>query len=986
MPDAVKSSPKLRFSSLEALEQAAEVDKKKPQTSDVKQLEKVLPKLDLLLKDARLKGDDETTYIVASRYFDVFRTIHRSKNKNDTAWYSRYTHPKEALQLLESLKESLALRYKANSQTNGFRTPTERGESPVQPNGYTVYQSNSVTTEKKHKDLPAKDTKDPSEITAKDLNKLLKTNEASVLLLDLRSEEEFEKSHITCKNIINLPQDKIEGKLTATMIENMIDTPYKAAWRTRQVFDKVVIMDGGNTRLFESAAVKNLTAVLIEFSSEPIKSRPLLLTGGFYGFNTSFPHLTSDPHYRAPRQENTRLRNLANIRFPTMKLFSDAFGDYPATVSPKPFRPSAQRFEKPTDDFLPDKDGPVYIKDILGDVLPKIQHPNNSRRSPTPELIPQRRSEVITEIPAVDRGLKPRQSNPSVPSDTSLSSNKSDNGHDAFMASNHSNNGYDEVVNSSYVNHTRGSDEDLGDFSSYDDGRSQTLPTVKRSASTMPSVSRNSKPESTQSNSRNFPTSSEESSSRPASMDKLHERSINEQGNLEVRNVDAKSSTLPPGGKLSKVAKDEFFDPSVKVRNIPIIMENSPDVSKAPAQPPQPQRALKPLDTNRRVSFTLPDYPSPSQWYPCLEKPTEPGRTGLANLGNTCYMSGVLQCLSHTKLIRSFYLRNAQGEKMYRQKVNPNNNRGTKGLISVYMDLLMELLWSGRYRWISPVFMKDALTHYKREDFYGREQQDAFSALSAILGLLHQDTNQAKMVGASSQERRLALAEMEDSDQQSTTVLVNDAQKKHKLITDSYIDRLLMFLKENVVECQNCGYQSRTFTCDQMLNLWFPPVQDGYRPPDRSELSDLLNAEMCPSEPIEYKCKKCQRTGNAVQRHYFHSDPDILIVQFKRFGDSSSADEDDRFHKDTRFVNFSHSLSLAKFYKNPTGRKSEYKLYAVLDHFGTLSSGHYIANCLHSDTGKWLKFDDQTVTELSGSTPRDLISQHAYILFYERLS
>lgn len=46
-------------------------------------LEKVLPKLDLLLKEARLKGDDETTYIVASRYFDVFRTIHRSKNKND---------------------------------------------------------------------------------------------------------------------------------------------------------------------------------------------------------------------------------------------------------------------------------------------------------------------------------------------------------------------------------------------------------------------------------------------------------------------------------------------------------------------------------------------------------------------------------------------------------------------------------------------------------------------------------------------------------------------------------------------------------------------------------------------------------------------------------------------------------------------------------------------------------------------------------------
>ena len=82
-------------------------------------------------------------------------------------------------------------------------------------------------------------------------------------------------------------------------------------------------------------------------------------------------------------------------------------------------------------------------------------------------------------------------------------------------------------------------------------------------------------------------------------------------------------------------------------------------------------------------------------------------------------MNGVLQCLSHTRLVRNYYLRNEQGEKEYRKYVNPYNNRGTKGEISVCMDQLMELLWCGRYRYITPVFMKNALEKYKREEFKG---------------------------------------------------------------------------------------------------------------------------------------------------------------------------------------------------------------------------------------------------------------------------
>ena len=39
-----------------------------------------------------------------------------------------------------------------------------------------------------------------------------------------------------------------------------------------------------------------------------------------------------------------------------------------------------------------------------------------------------------------------------------------------------------------------------------------------------------------------------------------------------------------------------------------------------------------------------------------------------------------------------------------------------------------------------------------------------------------------------------------------------------------------------------------------------------------------------------------------------------------------------------------------------------YELYAVVDHFGDLRSGHYTATIKSQDDGKWYNFNDDTVT------------------------
>nr|CAD7399451.1 unnamed protein product [Timema cristinae] len=60
-------------------------------------------------------------------------------------------------------------------------------------------------------------------------------------------------------------------------------------------------------------------------------------------------------------------------------------------------------------------------------------------------------------------------------------------------------------------------------------------------------------------------------------------------------------------------------------------------------------------------------------------------------------------------------------------------------------------------------------------------------------------------------------------------------------------------------------------------------------------------------------------------------------------------------------------------------RYSQYNLYGVSNHYGTMEGGHYTAYCRNNVYGQWYKFDDQEVSELSTN---DVRTGAAYILFY----
>merc|ERR1711964_475931 len=101
-----------------------------------------------------------------------------------------------------------------------------------------------------------------------------------------------------------------------------------------------------------------------------------------------------------------------------------------------------------------------------------------------------------------------------------------------------------------------------------------------------------------------------------------------------------------------------------------------------------------------------------------------------------------------------------------------------------------------------------------------------------------------------------------------------------------------------------------------------------------------------------------------------------LVIHLKRFFGP--------IEKVETFVDAPLELDLGRWLRDPAPEcGAQYKLFAVVNHSGSLTSGHYTAygRIGEGASRHWYSFNDRSVTRVEES---DVISKAAYILFYER--
>ncbi len=111
------------------------------------------------------------------------------------------------------------------------------------------------------------------------------------------------------------------------------------------------------------------------------------------------------------------------------------------------------------------------------------------------------------------------------------------------------------------------------------------------------------------------------------------------------------------------------------------------------------------------------------------------GCVGLRNLGNTCFMNSMLQCLNASTPLRQYF-----ESKRYVNEINTKNALGTGGVLAASYGSLVEEMWAGSYSVVAPTDFKETLGRFAPQ-FAGYQQQDSMELFSYLLDNLHEDLN-----------------------------------------------------------------------------------------------------------------------------------------------------------------------------------------------------------------------------------------------------
>jgi hypothetical protein len=114
-------------------------------------------------------------------------------------------------------------------------------------------------------------------------------------------------------------------------------------------------------------------------------------------------------------------------------------------------------------------------------------------------------------------------------------------------------------------------------------------------------------------------------------------------------------------------------------------------------------------------------------------KPVAKGVVGLLNMGNTCYLNSILQCLTHIEPLTAYCM-----DDSFHALINSKNSSGMGGRMALaFAELLTDLSGQSATA-VAPGFIK-ALLSEKNALFNGMGQQDAHEALMCLLDAVHED-------------------------------------------------------------------------------------------------------------------------------------------------------------------------------------------------------------------------------------------------------
>ena len=336
------------------------------------------------------------------------------------------------------------------------------------------------------------------------------------------------------------------------------------------------------------------------------------------------------------------------------------------------------------------------------------------------------------------------------------------------------------------------------------------------------------------------------------------------------------------------------------------------------------------------------------------------GYTGLANLGNTCFLNACLQVMSHT-----YELAKLLDSQKCKKLIKPDSPDST--ILNEWSDL-RKIMWSNNGV-VSPnkfVHTVQQISRLKNKDiFTGFAQNDMSEFLLFFMDCLHNSISRPIHMKINGTIENATDQIAVKSYEMLKTVYEREYSELMDMMYGIYVTNIRHITEDKIHSIHPEHFSILDL---QLFNehTAFTTIEECF---DHFTIEEILQGDNA-------WFNDATQTKETVKKNVsFWSLPQILVITLKRF-------LPDGQHKINNLVQFPiENLDLNKYIIGYNKSSYLYDLYGVCNHMGGVHGGHYTAFVKNQDN-VWIHYNDTSVEIVND--PLQIITPMAYCLFYRK--